>query len=628
MLSRGLVIALALWGSCVIAPEFARVFGDYATLGFVANNDGLITAVSGPPATDPGADVHVGDCIDLQRTSLEDRLAVFGGMGNMTYVRPGLVATLYIEPGPCTPGAAAATARTLAAQIKGITVANRLVLFIDQVLGLFFIGLAAVLVWQRPSTMTWGFFLYAIWFNPGQFFVFYAELQRWPAALLIQQCLQAVAQALGYAGFVLFALRFPHDTLEPRWRPIERKVLPAVTVAILALSLLSFGTTIGLRSETFSRWSYGVGYLVDIGVLLILRARRKQQRPEDEQRTRWVHWGCRVGLAAFIFADSNMATTWWDPIWTPFCTSGGWLAAVLCDGDALSETTLLSVFLVDALLALAVFHAVRRHRIINVSFAVSRGTTLILTWLIIAAVFTWATIAIEHVLHSISMQFLWYFVAILVIKVTFEWLHERLNEGCDRIFFRRLHVAEQRFARLHAELRDAKDLDDIDRRMTDDPVRILDLASAAVFRGESAGAYSRHVASIGWPSQCDDVTLPRATLDRLLQGRQAPVHLNASTLHVSMPTGTAQPIVAVPVFGAAGIAAVALYGAHRAGDDLTQEEYQLLHDLSAAAGVAYSRIETLQLREQVHALTQKLAQLPCDHADYPKPDANRPSHST
>ena len=34
--------------------------------------------------------------------------------------------------------------------------------------------------------MTWGFFTYVIFFNPGQAFVFYAWLQQWPAALLAQ----------------------------------------------------------------------------------------------------------------------------------------------------------------------------------------------------------------------------------------------------------------------------------------------------------------------------------------------------------------------------------------------------------------------------------------------------------
>jgi len=612
-----LVIALTLWGCVVITPEFARVFGDYATLGFFADNDGVITVVDGSPASDAGANVHVGDCIDFARTPLADRLAVFGGMGGLTYVRPGLVVTLYVAPSPCMRGTA--TERVLAARIKPISRANRVVLFLNQTLGLFFIGLAAILVWQRPSAMTWGFFLYAIWFNPGQFFVFYAELQRWPIALLIQECLQATAQAVGYAGFVVFALRFPNNRIEGRWHLLERGFLPVIAAAILLLSLLGFGAGFGIPSERFSRWSYGAGYLVDLGVLLILRMRRKQLPPEDEQRTRWVHWGCRVGLAAFIFADSNMATTWWDPVWKPLCTNNSWLASSLCDGGALSETTLLSVFLVNALVPLAVFHAVRRHRVISISFAVSRGTTLVLTWLIIAAAITGVSILIEDLLHSVpSMQFLLYFAAILLMKIAFEWLHERLNEGCDRIFFRRLHLAERRLEEVRSELGEANTFDTIDTRLIEEPAKSLDLASAAVFRRDGAGIYRRHAQSFGWTSERDGAAFSGEELERKLGGKRSPVRLDAISPNVALPEGAAQPVLAAPLFGASGIAAVALYGAHRAGDDLTKEEYILLQDLSTAAGHAYSRVEALQLREQVRDQKERLEQMPYGVTDDPE----------
>ena len=35
--------------------------------------------------------------------------------------------------------------------------------------------------------MSWGFFLYVNWFNPGQVYAFYAILEQWPLALLIQE---------------------------------------------------------------------------------------------------------------------------------------------------------------------------------------------------------------------------------------------------------------------------------------------------------------------------------------------------------------------------------------------------------------------------------------------------------
>ena len=79
---------------------------------------------------------------------------------------------------------------------------------------------AAWLVWMRPGPMSWGFFLYIIWFNPGQAFLFYAWLQQWPPLLLLQNLAGSLAEAAGYAGFLIFALRVPDDRLDPgggRW---------------------------------------------------------------------------------------------------------------------------------------------------------------------------------------------------------------------------------------------------------------------------------------------------------------------------------------------------------------------------------------------------------------------------
>src|SRR5690349_24243113 len=50
------------------------------------------------------------------------------------------------------------------------------VLALDQVAGVLVILAAAWLVWTRPGPLTWGFFLYVIWFNPGQSSQYYALL--------------------------------------------------------------------------------------------------------------------------------------------------------------------------------------------------------------------------------------------------------------------------------------------------------------------------------------------------------------------------------------------------------------------------------------------------------------------
>ena len=106
------------------------------------------------------------------------------------------------------------------------------VLLLDQLAAMLVILAAAWLVWTRPGIMTWGFFLYVIWFNPGQSAQYYALLQLYsPIALLTQNIAGAIAQAIGSAGFIWFALRAPNDETTSRWRTVEL-ILPLIAIVL------------------------------------------------------------------------------------------------------------------------------------------------------------------------------------------------------------------------------------------------------------------------------------------------------------------------------------------------------------------------------------------------------------
>ena len=95
----------------------------------------------------------------------------------------------------------------------------------------------------------------------------------------------------------------------------DERPLPILAGILTVLQLIGFGATVGYPVESFGWAFYLAGYAIDIFVLFILHIRRKSQPPEDRQRTRWVQWGCWVGLLAFIIADSNEATTLWNSVW-------------------------------------------------------------------------------------------------------------------------------------------------------------------------------------------------------------------------------------------------------------------------------------------------------------------------
>jgi hypothetical protein len=317
---RAFLLLLFIWALAMIVPDLARIGQPLGSFGFYANNDGLIYDVAGPfvdEAASPGrkAGLRVGDRIDLQRMRcLPYDPAICGSvlavLGGIQYVIPGRVATIDVAAAPDRE----ARRISIVAVERPINWLVRIVLILDCLAGISVVGAAAWLVWTRPGPMSWGFFLYVMWFNPGQGWVFYAVLQQWPMLLLAQDVAASLAQGAGYAGLLLFVLRAPGDTITFRWRRLQR-LLPLVAV-ILALALLaSYGSAFGYSTEAVTRGGLLAGFVVDIGAIAILLARRREQTPEDYQRMRWVIWGCLIGLPAFIIAELLQATTLFNALW-------------------------------------------------------------------------------------------------------------------------------------------------------------------------------------------------------------------------------------------------------------------------------------------------------------------------
>jgi hypothetical protein len=114
--------------------------------------------------------------------------------------------------------------------------------------------------------------------------------QPWPTALIAQNIAACFAEGAAYAGFLLFVLRVPNNTTEPRWRPLER-ALPLIGFFFSVLLLASYVNLFGYRSEGITRTTILAGFAIDLLALGILLARRHTQAPEDYQRVRWVIWG-------------------------------------------------------------------------------------------------------------------------------------------------------------------------------------------------------------------------------------------------------------------------------------------------------------------------------------------------
>lgn len=602
---RIVAVALAFWALVVVMPDAHRLVQPMGTIGMTADNDGMIT-VAGPPASDAG--IVTGDRLALGELNCarhwnrcRDTMAVFGGMGGTQYVlKPGISVTLPV----IRHGASQPVDVRLVAGTYEMTLWDRVWLAADEAGAAIFIALAFALVWKRPGIATWGFFLYAVWFNPGQYFYFYAYLQQWPAAELAQEFAQAVAQAFGYAGFVQFALCFPNNEPGVFWRPLRAWVLPSLVAVLALLQLASFANAFGVATEKITETSYVAGMLVDAFVIVALWRRSKKQNVVDRQRTRWVTAGCMLGLTMFVFADSNVATTLWEPIWNQtYFGHNVWSWLWRQDGGP-SETVTGFFFLGNMLLVVAVFHAIRRHRVIDVSFVMSRALVLItigLAWVLLGAS---AEHAFEKRLENLP------FVAVIIglggFTMTVDKAKELLNDLTDRFFFPRLHEAQKRFALIGDAVMQADSFESIERLFVDEPIAALDLASAAVFR-YTDGVFRRTI-SHGWDDSSSSQLPDDCTIVPELRALRGPLRTSPMSWScVQVPQGIQLPVVAVPIgTDAKTLYAVALYGAHNTGDDLNADERKLLFEVAQKAALAYEHLRAKLLQAEVDRLKHEL----------------------
>ena len=588
--SRLLLIGLTLWGLVMIVPDLIRVVQPLGSLGFFANSDGLIYDVDGPfpnEASSPAwrAGIRVGDQLDFERmrcgagdlARCGDALAVLGGV---EYVLPGRAVTVDLAASAHLPERQV----TLVADQPPSNFVVRVVLLLDQIAGIAVILAAAWLVWTRPGAMSWGFFLYVNWFNPGQAYAFYAILQQWPLLLLAQNFAGCLAQAVGYAGLILFVLRVPNNEIEPRWRPVER-ALPWLALILALVLLASFGSLIGLRTEAITRAGIIAGFPVALTAVAILLQRRRTQTPEDYQRMRWVIWGCLIGLPAFLIAELASETTFFETRWGDF---------------TLREDIIGLLYLVNGVLCLFVFEAIRRPRVVSVMIPLRRVTILGLTLSI-------PVLLLHHEVERLQERLQMPGSAWLLIGAVAIFLITRLHEGAvhlaDRYFNRALDAVERE---LGSAMLKASELAEIDHLLAYEPFRRLKLTSAASFRRDGS-RFIRGPNAEGWDGNMADALNPD---DKLLGPLAAgkPFSLpDTEGSEPELPQGLARPVLAVPAASPLRCYAVSLYGPHASGTDLDAYERAMLARLATNAAAMYAELENGALRGEIARLERKLA---------------------
>jgi hypothetical protein len=601
---RLLLVLLTLWALAMIVPGLQRVFDSVASFGLSVDNDGVVTDVLTPfrsaaesPAAAAGIvpgdriDLRAMRCIPLNTPQCASLVALLGGLGGMQSALPHRQITLRINP---SSGGPPKTVK-LQSALAPLRPTERVVLLADTVVGSMVILIAFWLVWTRPSWMTWGLFLYVIWINPGQSYTYYALIQRWPVAVFAQETIEALAQGAAFAGLLIFALRFPHDQAEPRWQKVQTAV-PLVAAALTVLGVLGFFNMFGWPTERINEVSFLAGYAVDTAVLLILLERRRTLPPQEDQRMRWVIWGCAIGLPTYIFAEICQSSDLIRHLW----------------GASPSQAFIGLLYLPNGVLAYFASQAVWQRRVVSVSIPLRHGTILVALSLAMSVPISRLSSKLALIQESLQLPaWIWLLVATPVLLLLLDRLQDIAVELVDRVFNRQFHFARRQLENASEAMAHAETLAEIDRLLVESTVRTLCLSSATVFRSEG-GVFRRTQNTKGWNASMKKELHPEsdAIALRCLEVG-APVRIGHDHWNSpELPVGLEAPSLFLPVRGAVPEAtAVALLGPHETGNDIDDDEREMLGQFAVRSANAYERVVTSLLRQEVAQLKAQLALL-------------------
>jgi hypothetical protein len=533
---------------------------------FTADNDGKITSVDecGPTQDQRQHQLQAGDQIDLRKTTMTDRRAVIQGGGWVPHDRL-VVLQIVGTKGTLTPVSTKPYREEL--EFFGKTWPKTWTLMLEQLAGLFFIGLATLCVWRASTPVTWGFFLYAIYFNSGDLQVWWANLPV--EALRWLGWSQAVFAGVGLVGLIMFALYFPRHSGKGWWRAALWLLIPFV--ALTGLNLWSFRNfTDGVPTEGVYRAYYYLFFAAYLAIFALF-LRTYVTRPTDRPRIRWVILGALSGLLCFIFAEAYTQTSMLD--WVP--TIHVWLWQTL--------------YAVNVLFPLAVSYAILRHRVIDIRLVLNRSFVLLFGFALVFIAFE----IFELAFHKRVEHAPW----IAIIGATmFGFAHERLHGVMDVmnwLFYRKWYIAKRRLEKETENLTQATHVGAVNHALIDTPAKELNLTLAGLFERQPDDSFHRTYATASWPQ----VVLPTIPADHPLIAslKNAPLMLSDRYWQNQMSPSYAQmPVLAVPIVIGRIMSRIALFGPHDNDETIDRDELNIIRRLGQSASLAYTTLEAEQ----------------------------------
>ncbi len=560
-----IVVGLTTLVIAFTAPDLVLPWHPFANYGMTeavtSRTTATVTSVT-PGGSAAQAGVRVGDIIDFAAMLPQDRRSIF-----MIYnaERDGVAATFAFVHG------ASLKHVTLVSKLHARTLADNasdVVLILSQIA---FGIIVMALVLLRPGVLTWAFFIYGLSAVDGSVT---AEALAPTPLQVAQSAWFNVLPIAGLVAFIIFALRFPSNTLT-RWKRFtERDVLWLSPPLLLAALYGGIGPSLLLPGAvSVSTIVYDaivpLGYLV--GVLAFV-ATLLHATPQERPRVVWVVCGFILGYGGFGIYNALFTSGVFIPIW---------LTNILQTSNILVPIT--------------VMYAILKHRVIDIRFFLNRALVYGLLTSVGVGLLILLDWAVAKRLESFGVVV--EVAGALGLGLAIQRLHTFIDALVDRYVFRSVHEAERHLERVGNAMMYADSLHALDRLIVEESARALRLSSVAVFRRES-DAFSRARAA-GWTereAQDLDVDDP-LILDLQAQKRGVTAGPFLSG-RADFPHGAAAPAFAVPMCVRQDMTGFALFGAHVNASDIDPNEQAVLERFMQRAAVAYDHVTNAERAEE------------------------------
>ena len=549
------VVILGILAGC---PDIVLPSHPTAELGITTDGEMTILDVT-PGSSAARAGIVAGDRIDIPATPFASRKSLNSGSPNS--VRDGALVPLVIVHG----------GRSRSVALLGTTVPRS---FADNATDVFLVigevalaVISAILVLLRPSRMTWAFFL----FGNAVYGLAVTNSANLDPSLVA--ALQAVISTydLPWLWLALFALRFPNDDPTGWRRSAERILLLSLPIFIPLNVWVQSGYLFGVLPPP---WLFGLFAFLGVAGLLFAALTfvltYTNSTVSDRARIRWVMLGFVVGFGGnltYIVGTTlpGLAVAW--PIWLL----------------NLAQTSQIFV-------AVTVAYAIIRHRVFDVRFFIGRAVVYGILTTGVVATLALIDFAASKVLSGTGLATIGEAGLAVIVGLSLNGLHKRIETLVDTTLFRSRIHAERRLRRVSRGLGHATTLEAIAGIVVHEPVTALHLSSAAIFNRDERGDYIRDVA-VGWESAILIAVDRDDPLVLQLLASDEPVPMSDYTLAPGMlPSATLKPSFAMPMRVRANLEAIVFYGPHESQEEIDPQEIETLEHLLAAASSAYDHV--------------------------------------